>query len=62
MREVCNVFVTPNQPTVPQMMKMYRDLRRSVPKILHDAGTQSLFTARVFSDLCLAAAGCGAST
>jgi hypothetical protein len=57
MREVCNAFVTPNQPTVPQMMKMYRDLRRSVPKILHDAGTQSLFTARVFSDLCLAAAG-----
>jgi hypothetical protein len=32
------------------MMKMYRDLRRSVPKILHDAGTQSLFTARVFSE------------
>jgi hypothetical protein len=57
MREVCNAFTRPDQPTVPQMMKMYRDLRRSVPKILHDAGTQSLFTARVFSDLCLAAAG-----
>src|ERR1700674_5069055 len=25
MREVCNAFVRPNQPTVPQMMKMYRD-------------------------------------
>jgi hypothetical protein len=56
MREVCNAFVRPNQPAVPQMMKMYRDLRRNVPKILHNAGTQSLFTARVFSDLCLAAA------
>jgi hypothetical protein len=36
---------------------MYRDLRRGVPKILRNAGTTSLFTARVFSDLCLAAAG-----
>lgn len=57
MREVCNAFIRPDQPTVPQMMKMYRDLRRSVPKILHNAGTPSLFTARAFSDLCLAAAG-----
>jgi hypothetical protein len=57
MREVCNAFVRPNQPTVPEMMKMYRDLRRGVPNILHNAGTRSLFTARVFSELCLAAAG-----
>jgi hypothetical protein len=57
MREVCNAFVRPEQPTVPQMLKMYRDLRRSVPEILHNAGTPSLFTARAFSDLCLAAAG-----
>jgi hypothetical protein len=56
MREVCNAFVRPNQPTVPQMLKMYRDLRRSVPEILRNAGTVSLFTARAFSDLCLAAA------
>jgi hypothetical protein len=57
MREVCNALVRPKQPTVPQMMKMYRDLRRSVPKILRNAGTTSLFTARAFSDFCLAAAG-----
>ena len=57
MREVCNAFVKPNQPTVPEMMKIYRDLRRSIPKILHNAGTKSLFTTRAFSDLCLAAAG-----
>jgi len=56
MREVCNAFVRPNQPSVPQMMKMYRDLRRGVPKTLHNAGTRSVFSARVFSDLCLAAA------
>jgi hypothetical protein len=57
LREVCNAFVRPNQPTVPQMMKMYRDLRRGAPKIMHNAGARSLFTARVFSELCLAAAG-----
>ncbi|MFZ0479923.1 MAG: hypothetical protein WAL71_12300 [Terriglobales bacterium] len=56
MREMGNAFVRPHQPTVPQMTKMYRDLRRDVPKILHNAGARSLFTARAFSDLCLAAA------
>jgi hypothetical protein len=56
MREVCNAFVRPNQPTVPQMMNMFRSLQRGVPKILNNAGTTSLFTARAFSDLCLAAA------
>jgi hypothetical protein len=58
MREVCNAFVNPvKQPTVPQMMKMYRELRRNSGRILNNAGAQSMFTARVFSDLCLAAAG-----
>jgi len=58
MREVCNAFVSPEkQPTVPQMMKMYRELRRDSTRILKNAGAQSIFTARVFSDLCLAAAG-----
>jgi hypothetical protein len=57
MREVCNAFVRPDQPTVPQMLRMYRALRHSVPEILHNAGTRSLFSARAFSDLCLAAAG-----
>jgi hypothetical protein len=58
MREVCNAFVSPRkQPTVPQMIKMYRELRQSSPRILNNAGAHSMFTARVFSDLCLAAAG-----
>ncbi len=57
MREVCNAFVSPvKQPTVPQMMKMYRELRRDARRILKNAGGHSTFTARVFSDLCLAAA------
>jgi hypothetical protein len=35
MREVCNAFVSRGtQPTVPQMTKMYRELRRDCPRIL----------------------------
>lgn len=57
MREVCNAFVNPvKQPTVPQMMAMYRELRRDSGQIVKNAGAQSVFTARVFSDLCLGAA------
>jgi len=57
MREVCNAFVSPvKQPTVPQMMQIYRELRRDSGRILKNAGAHSMFTARVFSDLCLAAA------
>lgn len=57
MGEVCNAFVSPvKQPTVPQMMKMYRELRRDSGRMLKNAGAHSMFTARVFSDLCLAAA------
>src|SRR5437588_830797 len=57
MGEVCNAFVSPvKQPTVPQMMEIYRELRRDSRRILRNAGAQSMFTARVFSDLCLAAA------
>ena len=57
MREVCNAFVSPvQQPTVPQMMKMYRELSRNAPEVMRKAGAHSMFTARVFSDLCLGAA------
>lgn len=57
MREVCNAFVSSgSQPTVPEMMTMYRDLRRNAPQVMKRAGAHSIFTARVFSDLCLGAA------
>ena len=57
MREVCNAFVSPwSQPTVPEMMKMYRELRRNTPEVMRKTGGHSRFTARVFSDLCLGAA------
>ncbi len=58
MREVCNAFVSSGtQPTVPSMMKMYRELHRTSPQMLRNAGARSMFTARVFSDLCVVAAG-----
>ncbi len=57
MREVCNAFVRPgSQPTVPEMMKVYHELRRNAPGVMSKAGGRSMFTARVFSDLCLGAA------
>jgi hypothetical protein len=57
MREVCNAFVSRGtQPTVPQMMRMYRALHGDSERILKNAGAKSLFSARVFSDLCLVAA------
>jgi hypothetical protein len=57
MREMCNAFVAAGrQPNVPQMMKMYRSLREDLPRVKARAGASSLFEARVFSDLCYAAA------
>ena len=55
--ELCNAFVRLNrQPTVPQMWRVYRDVRDHLPEILRTAGASSLFTPRVFRDLCVAAA------
>jgi hypothetical protein len=55
-RELSNAFVrSGRQPSVPQMGLIYRDLRKSLPRILKTAGTNSLFTARVFKDLCVVA-------
>jgi len=53
MRELCNVFVRKhNRPTVPFMMKVYRQLRLRLPQILLEAGAAAVFEARVFDDLC----------
>jgi hypothetical protein len=57
LREVGNAFLSPGpQPTVPQLWMVYRGLRRALGKIHKVTGTQSLFTARAFSELSLAAA------
>jgi hypothetical protein len=52
MRELSNVFRRPrNQPTVPEMMTTFNAIYRRVPKILAEAGTNSVFEARAFQDL-----------
>jgi hypothetical protein len=53
-RELCNMFRRPvRQPTVRQMRAIYRDLRKNLPVILRGAGSQTVFNARVFKDLCV---------
>jgi len=53
---LCNAFVgrTP-RPTVPRMKTVYRQLRRVIPELKANAGAHSLFEARVFNDLVIAA-------
>jgi|SRR5437588_5070458 len=58
MREMCNAFEGPvKQPTVPEMMRIYRKLRTTLPEIQRNTGSRSLFTRRSFDDLSLATAG-----
>lgn len=55
-RELCNAFVrTHRQPTIQQMSKIYQDIARSLPVILQEAGSNSIYNARVFKDVCLVA-------
>ena len=51
-RELCNAFVrTRRQPSVVQMMQIYRVLRSNFAAILRKAGANDPFNARVFLDL-----------
>lgn len=51
-RELGNTFVRSyKQPSVPEMMRVYRILRTNLKVILRRAGAQDPFTARVFRDL-----------
>lgn len=55
-RELCNAFVrTRRQPSVVQMMQIYRILRSNFADILQKAGARNPFNARVFLDLCVLA-------
>jgi hypothetical protein len=52
MSGLCNIFRRPGrQPSVPQMMQIYRGLRKNQAAILRAAGTNTLYTKRVFTDL-----------
>lgn len=56
MRELCNAFVRRGpQPGVPEMMRTYRIVSREISNVLASAGTNSLFEACVFKDLCFIA-------
>jgi len=56
-RELCSMFRRPGrQPTVQQMWRIYWKLRKALPLVLAQAGSDSLFTARVFGDVCAMAA------
>jgi hypothetical protein len=53
---LCNAFVSRTQrPTVPRMMRVYRNLRRATPELQRDAGARDLFEARIFNELVVAA-------
>jgi hypothetical protein len=55
-REFGSIFVrNRRQPTVQEMMAIYRILRRSLAEVLARAGQVSPFNARVFRDLCVIA-------
>ena len=56
MRELGNAFVRDGEmPSVFQMMNAYRIVNRKAEAIQQNAGSQSLFEARTFKDLCFAA-------
>lgn len=53
-RELCNAFVrNRRQPTVTEMMRIYRVLRANFKNTLRAAGQKDAFNARVFRDLCV---------
>jgi hypothetical protein len=55
-RELCNAFVRRGrQPTVPQMTRIYRDVRKSLPGILQRSGAKDPYQARAFQDICYVA-------
>lgn len=51
-----NIFHQPERTTtVPEMLASYRAVKRKLPDLRRNAGSQSLFEASVFQDLILAA-------
>lgn len=53
---LCDVFVRKTrQPSVQEMYRIYRVLRRNLPRIMRQAGATNPYGARVFQDLILAA-------
>jgi len=56
MRELCSAFVRQNKrPEVPAMMRQYKAVQAAIPDIMKQTGAKSIYEARVFTDLVLAA-------
>jgi len=54
---ISNAFIREKrQATFAQMLQVYRLTRRALPSILKKSGSQSIFNARPFKDVCLSAA------
>jgi hypothetical protein len=54
-REMGNAFVRRRGATVPQMWTLYREVHKQIPRILERCGTRSVFEARAFEEVSLAA-------
>jgi hypothetical protein len=53
---LCDIFVRKTrQPSVQEMYRIYRVLRRNLPRIMRQAGARDAYGARVFRDLIFAA-------
>jgi hypothetical protein len=55
MGKLRNIFHQPDGTTVPEMLKSYRAVRRRLPELRRNAGSESLFEASIFNDLTVAA-------
>ncbi len=55
-REICNMFVGADKhPTIQQMRTILADVTVSLPTILAETGATSIYSARAFKDICVAA-------
>ena len=55
LREMGNAFVRRKKSSVPQMWEIYREVRKQIPTILVRCGAGSVFEARAFREISLAA-------
>lgn len=57
MRELCSAFVSVHaQPSVQEMMQVYHKLKLTLPEIQQRTGAQTIYEARIFSEVSLVAA------
>jgi hypothetical protein len=50
-REMGNAFVRRHGATVPQMWKLYREVREQISSVLQRCGAESVFEARAFEEI-----------